>query len=48
MANLDDLKHRLPTTVNLVDCDLLIRLWEEFSYRIDVVCAAGGEHTEHF
>jgi hypothetical protein len=27
---------------------MLQRVWEEFSYRLDVVRAAGGGHIEHF
>ncbi|PNF19518.1 hypothetical protein B7P43_G02327 [Cryptotermes secundus] len=46
-TNLDDLKHRITTAINSVHCDMLIRAWEEFSYRIDVACAAGGGHIEH-
>jgi hypothetical protein len=27
--------------------DKLLRVWDEFSYRMDVVHAAGGGHIEH-
>jgi hypothetical protein len=27
--------------------DNLLRVWDEFSYRLDVVRAAGGGHIEH-
>jgi hypothetical protein len=33
--------------INSVDRDMLQRVWEEFSYRLDVVHAAGGGHIEH-
>ncbi|PNF14636.1 hypothetical protein B7P43_G12012 [Cryptotermes secundus] len=46
-TNLDDLKHRITTAINSVHRDMLIRAWEEFSYRIDVARAAGGGHIEH-
>ncbi|PNF43566.1 hypothetical protein B7P43_G03926 [Cryptotermes secundus] len=46
-TNLDDLKHRITTAINSVHRDMLIRAWEEFSYRIDVTCSAGGGHIEH-
>ncbi|PNF23796.1 hypothetical protein B7P43_G16593 [Cryptotermes secundus] len=46
-TNLDDLKHRITTAINSVHRDMLIRAWEEFSYRIDAAPAAGGGHIEH-
>ncbi|PNF28386.1 hypothetical protein B7P43_G16752 [Cryptotermes secundus] len=46
-TNLDDLKHRITTAINSVHRDMLIRAWEEFSYRIDVAHAAGGGYIEH-
>ena len=39
---LDDLKNRITTAVNLVTQDILLRVWNEFSYRLDVTRAAGG------
>ncbi|PNF40965.1 hypothetical protein B7P43_G08819 [Cryptotermes secundus] len=47
-TNLDDLKHRITTAINSVHRDMLIRAWEDFSYRIDVARAAGGGHIERF
>jgi hypothetical protein len=41
-TTLDDLTER----INSVDRDMLQRVWEEFSYRLDVVHAAGGGHIE--
>ncbi|PNF40249.1 hypothetical protein B7P43_G07078 [Cryptotermes secundus] len=46
-ANPDDLKHRIATAINSVHRDMLIRAWEESSYRIDVARAGGGGHIEH-
>jgi len=44
---LDDLKNRITTAVNSVTQDILLRVWNEFSYRLDVTRAGGGEHIEH-
>jgi hypothetical protein len=41
-TTLDDLTER----INSVDRDMLQRVWEKFSYRLDVVRAAGGGHIE--
>jgi len=41
-TNLDDLKNRITTAVNSVTQDILLRVWNEFSYRLDVTCAIGG------
>jgi len=46
-TTLDDLKNHITTTVNSVTQDILLRVWNEFSYRLDVTRAAGGEHIEH-
>ena len=43
----DDLKNRITTAVNSVTQDILLRVWNEFSYRLDVTRAAGGGHIEH-
>jgi hypothetical protein len=37
----------LTERINSVDRDMLQRVWEEFSYRLDVVRDAGGGHIEH-
>jgi hypothetical protein len=42
-----DLKTRIRTAVNSVTQDILLRVWDELSYRLDVIRAAGGGHTEH-
>ena len=44
----DELRNRIPAAVNSVTEDSLRRVWDEFSYRVDVVRAAGGGHIEHF
>jgi hypothetical protein len=36
------LKSRITTAVNSVTQDILLRVWDEFSYRLDVIIAAGG------
>jgi len=44
---LDELTNRITTAVQSVTEDTLRRVWDEFSYRVDVVRAAGGGHIEH-
>jgi len=44
---LDELKNRITTAVKSVTEDTLRRVWDEFSYRVDVVRAAGGGHREN-
>jgi len=46
-TTLDDLKNRITTAVNSATQDILLRVWDEFSYRLDVTCAAGGGNIEH-
>ena len=46
-VNINDLKDRITAAINTVDGDILKRVWEEFSYWLDVVRAAGGGHIEH-
>ena len=46
-TTLNDLKKRITTAVNSVTQDILLRVWYEFSYRLDVTRAAGGRHIEH-
>ena len=33
--------------INTTDRDMLRHVWDEFSYRLDVVRATGGGHIEH-
>ena len=47
LADLDELTNRITAEVNYVTEDTLRRVWDEFSYRVDVVRAAGGGHIEH-
>ena len=46
-ANIDDMKDRKTAAINSVDHDVLSRIWEELSYRLNVVRAAGGGHIQH-
>ena len=46
-ANIDDIKDRTTAAINTIDGDMPRRVWEEFSYRLDVVRAAGGGHIKH-
>ena len=46
-ADLDELTNRITAAVKSVTEDALRRVWDEFSYRVDVVGAAGGGHIEH-
>jgi hypothetical protein len=42
-----DLINRITTAVNSVTQDILLWVWDEFSYRLDVIRAAGMRHIEH-
>jgi len=44
---LDELKNRITAAVNSVTEDTLRRVWDEFSYRVDVVRAEDEGHIEH-
>jgi len=46
-ADLDELRNRTTAAVNSVTEDTLRHVWDEFSYRVDVVRAAGGGHIDH-
>jgi len=46
-TTLGDLKNRITTAMNSVTQDILLRVWNEFSYRLDVTRAVGGGHIEH-
>jgi len=46
-TTLDYLKNRITTAVNSVTQDILLRVWNKFSYRLDVTRAVGGGHNEH-
>ena len=46
-ANINDMKDQMPAVINMADRDMLWRVLEEFSYRLDVLHAACGGHIEH-
>jgi len=46
-ADLDELTNRITAAVKSVTEDTLRRVWDEFSYRVDVVRAAGGGYIEY-
>ena len=46
-ADLDELTNRITAAVKSVTEDTLRRVWDEFSYRVDDVRAAGRGHIEH-
>ena len=46
-ADLVELTNRITAAVNSATESTLRRVWDEFSYRVDVVRAAGGGHIEH-
>ena len=45
-ADLDELTNRIMAAVKSVTEDTLRRVWDKFSYYVDVVHAAGGGHIE--
>ena len=46
-ADLDELTKRIKAAVKSVKEDTIRRVWDEFSYCVDVVRAAGKGHIEH-
>ena len=46
-TDLDELTNRITAGIKSVTDDTLRRVWDEFSYRVDVVRAAGEGHIEH-
>ena len=46
-ANLDELTNRITAAVKSVTEVTLRRVWDEFSYRVDVVHAADEGYIEH-
>jgi len=46
-ANLQDLRNRNTAAVALVDRDMLIRVWSEMDYRIDVCRITKCRKIEH-
>jgi len=46
-ADLNELTNRITAAVKSVTEDILRRVWDEFSYCVDVARAAGRGHIEH-
>ena len=46
-ANLQELRDRITTAVALIDRDMLIHVWNELDYQLDVCRISQGEHIEH-
>jgi len=45
--DLADLKARIIAAVKNIDELMLMRVWQELEYRIDVCRVTGGAHIEH-
>ena len=46
-ANLEEFKQRSTTELQTVTQDMLLCIWEELEYRIDVCRVLSGAHIEH-
>jgi hypothetical protein len=46
-VSIPDLKNRIEAAVATITPDLLIRVWQELDYRLDVCRVTKGAHTEH-
>ena len=46
-VDLDEQTNRITAAVKSVTEDTVRRVWDQFSYRVDVVRAAGGGYIEH-
>jgi hypothetical protein len=46
-TTLADLQKLITTAVDSVTQDIFLRVWDEFSYRLDVIRVAGGRYIEH-
>ena len=46
-ANLPELRDRIREAVAAVTPDMLINVWEELAYRLDVCRVTNGAHIEH-
>ena len=46
-ANLPELRDRIREAVAAVTTDMLIDVWEEFAYRLDVCRVTNRAHIEH-
>ena len=47
LEDLADLKPRIIAAVKNIDAPMLMRVWKELEYRIDVCRATHGAHIEH-
>jgi len=45
---LADLKARIIAAVKIIDATMLMRVWQELEYRIDVCRVTIGAHIKHF
>ena len=43
LKNLNDLRNRITAAVHSVTHGIRHQVWDELNYRLDVICAAGGE-----
>jgi hypothetical protein len=46
-VTLDDFKQRITTATAGVDEDMLMRVWQEFDYRVDICRMTKDGHIEH-
>ena len=46
-ANLEELRQRITTTLQTATQDMLLRVWEQLGYRIDVCRVSGGAIIGH-
>jgi hypothetical protein len=46
-VSIPDLKNRIEAAVATITPDLLIRVWQELDYRLDVCYVTKGAHIEH-
>jgi hypothetical protein len=47
LASVPDLKNRITAVVETITPDMLLRMWQELDYRLDVYCVTKGAHIEH-
>jgi len=46
-VSIPDMKNRITAAVGTITPDLLIRVWQELDYRLDVCRETKGAHIEH-
>jgi hypothetical protein len=46
-VTLDDLKQGITTATAGIDEDMLMRVWQEFDYCVDICRVTKGAHIEH-